>query len=116
MGREVEGCRKGWRVAIVPCWVGSRHDKLYRNQLFQAAADKSEAAATGSKKPVMTKTEQRTLNRLVQKEVQKTKAFRTQQQMKSKKDAKKSRFGRKGGKKKTLTKREKHYNPKRRTQ
>ena len=59
---------------------------------------------------VMTKTEQRTLNRLVVKEVQKTKAFRAQQQIRSVKDAKKS--GKKAKpKKKTLKKREKHYNP-----
>ena len=55
----------------------------------------------------LTKSEQRTVNYLVQKQVQGSKAFRRQQHIKSAKEGKKSKFA----KKKTKSKRDKHFNP-----
>merc|ERR1712037_305333 len=58
----------------------------------------------------LTKSEQRTVNYLVQKQVQGSKAFRRQQHIKSAKEGKKSKFAKKK-KYKTKSKREKHHNP-----
>ena len=58
----------------------------------------------------LTKSEQRAVNRLVQKQVQGSKAFRRQQHLKSAKEAKKSRFAAKK-KHKTKSKRDRHHNP-----
>ena len=58
----------------------------------------------------LTKKEQRTVNRLVQKQVQGSTAFRRQQSIKSAKEAKKNRFATKR-KHKTKSKRDKHHNP-----
>ena len=56
----------------------------------------------------LTKSEQRAVNRLVQKQVQGSKAFRRQQHIKSAKEAKKSGFKKKH---KTKSKRDRHHNP-----
>ena len=58
----------------------------------------------------LTKSEQRAVNRLVQKQVQGSKAFRRQQHIKSAKESKKSKYTAKK-KYKTKSKRDKHHNP-----
>ena len=58
----------------------------------------------------LTKKEQRAVNRLVQKQVQGSTAFRRQQSIKSAKEAKKNRFATKK-RNKTKSKRDKHHNP-----